>query len=187
MSGKVWPETEKPVPVIVADFTVMLEDPVAVKVNDWDVGVFSVVLPNEMLVEFTDRPAAAAAASFRETVCELLAVDAFSVTVCAVVTEPTLAVNEARVAVAGTVTEDGTLTEELLLARATFVPPEGADPDRFTVHVSAVAPVMDVLLQENALIAGADVAPVPLRLTVAVGALLEIVSCPVDELAVVGA
>jgi len=90
-------------------------------------------------------------------------------------------------AVAGMVTEAGTLTEEPLLASATVVPPEGADLDKFTVHESASAPVMDVVPQASELSAGADVAPVPLRLMVAVGAVLEMVSCPVAEVAVVGA
>jgi len=45
---------------------------------------------------------------------------------------------------------------------------------------------MEVLLQLTALTVGATVVPVPLRPTVAVGALLEIVSWPVVELAVVG-
>ena len=46
---------------------------------------------------------------------------------------------------------------------------------------------MVVLLQEIALTVGATVAPVPVRLTAGVGALLEIVSCPDTELAEVGA
>ena len=80
VSGKVWPETEKPAPVIVAAFTVMLE-PVAVKVNDWDVGVFSDVLPKAMLVELTESPATAPAASLREMVWEVPPEDAVRVTV----------------------------------------------------------------------------------------------------------
>ena len=45
---------------------------------------------------------------------------------------------------------------------------------------------MDVLLQDNALTVGVTVVPVPLKLIVAVGALLAMVNCPVSELAVVG-
>jgi hypothetical protein len=112
---------------------------------------------------------------------------AVSVTDCAVVTEATSAVNTALVAVAGTVTEPGTVTELLVLVRDTLMPPEGAEPDRLTVHESDNAPVREVLVQDNALTVGVTVVPVPLRGTAAVGAVLEIVSCPVTELAVVGA
>jgi hypothetical protein len=116
----------------------------------------------------------------------VLPVAAVNVTVCAVVTEAALAVNVALVAVAGTITEAGTVTALLLLVRDTLRPPVGAEPERLTVHVSASDPVMDVLVQDTALTVGAVVVPVPVRLTVAAGALLEMVSCPVAELAVVG-
>ncbi len=92
----------------------------------------------------------------------------------------------ALLAAAGTVTEPGTDTALLLLAKLTLSPPVGAEPDRLTVQVSESDPVTDVLPQERALIAGAPVVPVPLRLTVAAATLLEIVSCPVDELALLG-
>jgi hypothetical protein len=105
---------------------------------------------------------------------------------CALLTEATLAVNDALVAVAGTVIEPGTVTALLLLERLTLWPPVGAEPDKLTVHVSASAPVMEVLLHDTALTVGVTVVPVPLKTTVAVGALLEIVNCPVSELAVVG-
>jgi hypothetical protein len=45
---------------------------------------------------------------------------------------------------------------------------------------------MEVLLQETPVTVGITVAPVPLRLTACVGALLDMVNCPVTELAVVG-
>ena len=102
------------------------------------------------------------------------------------VTEATFAVNDTLFAVAGTVTELATVTELLLLASATLIPPVGAEPDRLTVHVSARAPVIDVLPHETAETVGAAAMPVPLRLTVTPGAVLEMVSCPVDEIALVG-
>jgi hypothetical protein len=83
------------------------------------------------------------------------------------------------VAVAGTVTEPGTATELLLLARLTVRPPVGAAPDRLTVHTSASDPVIEVLLQETALTVGITAMPAPPMLTVAVGALLVIVTMPV--------
>jgi len=88
---------------------------------------------------------------------------AVKVTDCAVLTALTLAVKVALAAAAGTVIEAGTLTAELLLASATLKPPAGAAPERLTVHVSANAPVMEVLPQESALnadaTAGEEVAP----------------------------
>ena len=66
------------------------------------------------------------------------------------------------------------------------VPPLGAEPDRLTVQESPSAPVMEVLLQEIALTVGATAVPVPLRLTVTAGALLESVRFPDTELAAVG-
>ncbi len=104
----------------------------------------------------------------------------------AVVTAAMLAVNVADVAVAGIVRDPGTVTEPLLLARATLNPPEGADPERVTLHETASAPVIDVLPHAKALTVGTTVEPVPLRLTAVVGALLVIASCPETEPAAVG-
>ena len=111
---------------------------------------------------------------------------AVRVTDCALVTAATLAVNAALVAVAGTVIEEGTVTALLLLASDTLTPPVGAEPDRLTVHASARDPVIELLLQDTALTVGATLVPVPLRVTVAVGALLAMVNWPAEALAVVG-
>jgi hypothetical protein len=54
------------------------------------------------------------------------------------------------------------------------------------VHESDWEPVIDVLPHEIPLTVGAVDVPVPLRLTLAVDALLEMLSWPVTELAVVG-
>ena len=93
----------------------------------------------------------------------------------------TLAVNEVVVEPAATVTPAGTFTALLLLERETATPPLGAAADRPTVQLSAKEPVIDVLLQEIAEMTCADLVsvPVPLRLTVAVPALLAIDNCPV--------
>jgi len=103
-----------------------------------------------------------------------------------VVTAATFAVNVAEFAVAGTVTEVGTVTEPLLLASATLTPPVGAEPESVTVHESAKAPVMDVLPQASPLTVGTLVEPVPLKLTAALDALLATASWPVTEPAVFG-
>ena len=89
--------------------------------------------------------------------------------------KPTLA------APAGIVTEAGTLTAVLLLFRTTLVPPLGAAALRVTVQASVPAPVMDALVQESALGTGI---PVPLRVTLAVGSVDEVlpmVTCPLAE------
>ena len=74
-----------------------------------------------------------------------------------------VAVNVPDVAFAGTVTEVGTLTAALLLARLTTSPPAGAGAPKLTVHASLAAPVMELAAQEMAFIP--DV-PDPLILTV---------------------
>jgi hypothetical protein len=90
-------------------------------------------------------------------------------------------VNPALVAFAGTVTEPGTVTAGLLLARLTIRPPPGATAVKFTVQASVPDPARAALLQEralNAAVLGAAV-PVPLRVITAVlfvDELLEMVS-----------
>ena len=106
---------------------------------------------------------------------------------CALVTAATFAVNTPLDAVAGTVIVPGTTTAELLLARATLTPADGADPDKLTVHASSKSPVIERLEHESPLTVGGMVVPVPLRLIVATGALLDIVNCPETEPALPGA
>jgi hypothetical protein len=84
-------------------------------------------------------------------------------------------------------TEAGTETAELLLARAMLVPPEGAAALNETEHAVVPAPVKVLVLHTSALrVDDAAEVPVPLRLTTAVGAVLEIVNCPITEFAVNG-
>ncbi len=78
-----------------------------------------------------------------------------SVAVCADVTADTVAVNPAVVALAATVTDVGTLTAALLLARPTAMPPLGATAAKVTVQASVPLPVTEVLAQESPLSAGA--------------------------------
>src|SRR5580692_9079390 len=92
----------------------------------------------------------------REKVCETLPVVAFRVTVCAVVTAETVAENMTLVAVAGTVTEGGTVTAVLLLDRATLTPPLPAAALSVTVQESVPAPVIDEFTQDSALTTGVD-------------------------------
>jgi hypothetical protein len=180
VAGRLIGETEKPVPVTARELTVTAAVPLDVRVTVCVVGVFNATAPNAMLVAF-NVSVGAPAMSCNESVRELLPEAAVSVAVCAVVTEETLAVNVALVDAAGTVTDAGKTTAELLDESATASPPVGADPDKLTVQESAIDPVMDVLLHEIALTVGLTVVPVPLRLTAGVGTLLESVSCPVTE------
>jgi hypothetical protein len=70
-------------------------------------------------------------------------------------TAATVAVKVALAAAAATVTDAGTATLELLLARAMAAPPEGAAPDRETVHTADAAPVIVVGVHDKALNCGA--------------------------------
>jgi hypothetical protein len=104
---------------------------------------------------------------------------AVSVTVVAVLTEDTVAVKLALVAPAGTVTEAGTLTAELLLASATANPPLAAAPFSVTVQLSVPAAENDPVAQLSPPSTGT---PVPLKFTtieVPVEELLARISCPV--------
>lgn len=77
----------------------------------------------------------------------------------------------------------------MLLERLTLTPPLGAEPLRVTVQASEVDPVSDALLHVREVSDGVAVVPVPLRLTTAVGLLVELllmVICPVAEPATVG-
>jgi hypothetical protein len=109
-----------------------------------------------------------AAFSCSAKLLETLPALAVKVTACAVVTDDTVAVNPALVALAGTTTVAGTVTAALLLARATLKPPLPAAVVSVTVHASLPDPVMDALLHDNTLNAAGTAVPVPVRLTTAV-------------------
>jgi hypothetical protein len=79
---------------------------------------------------------------------------AATLTVCDVVTEATVAVNEAFDAPEATITLVGTVTELPPLATATFTPLEGAAKLNETVHAVVPAPVNVVLAHDNALTVG---------------------------------
>jgi hypothetical protein len=103
-----------------------------------------------------------------------------------VLTADTVAVKLAVVAPAATVTEAGTVTAVLLLARLTANPPPAAAVFSVTVQLSLPAPVIDPLAQLSAVSAGT---PVPLRLInveVPLDELLVRVSWPVAAPAVLG-
>ena len=177
----------KPAPVSVAPVMVSGTFPDEVTVIDWVVAVFSGTVPNTRLVELRLN-AGVAALSCSDVVFVIPAAVAVMVAVCAVVTADAVALKAAVVAPLATVTDAGTVSALLLLARFTVSPPLGAAAVRLTVQASVVAPVREPLVQEMALSA-AGACPVPLRLTVAVPpavALLVMVRVPVTAPATVG-
>ncbi|MFZ0745075.1 MAG: hypothetical protein WAM85_11755 [Terracidiphilus sp.] len=114
---------------------------------------------------------------------------AIRVTAWAEVTDATVAENPILLAVAGMVTEAGTVTAELLLDKLTVTPLAGAALLSVTVQASVPAPAMDPLVQVSALNTGVLEAPVPLKLITADGLveeLLVMANCPVAAPAVVG-
>jgi hypothetical protein len=145
--------------------------PVDVNVTGSVVAVFTVTLPNATLVGLIVNVGPVnvdpAAFSCRAKLLETVPVLAVSVTACADVTDDTLAVNPALVALAGTVNVAGTVAAALLLARLTLKPPLPAAAVSVTVQLSLPGPVIDALLQESALSAP-SVVPVAVELSTAV-------------------
>jgi hypothetical protein len=114
--GKLAPETVKPVPATVAALTVTAAVPVEDRVNVCVVAVFAFTLPKarlEVLTLNVDTEAPNSSAKVCATPPRL----AVSVEACTEVTGETLAVKSALFAPAGIVTEAGTTTALLLLAK----------------------------------------------------------------------
>ena len=141
--------------------------PVDLNVTGSVEAVFTVRLPKARLAGLTVN-VGTAAFSCRAKVLETLPALAVRVTACAVVTDDTVAVNPALLALAGTTTVAGTVTAALLLVRPTLKPPLPAAAVNVTVHASLPDPVIDALLQESALRAPGTAVPVPVRLITAV-------------------
>jgi hypothetical protein len=159
--GKVAPETVNPLPVTAAALTVTAAVPVEDRVRVCVVAVFTFTLPKDKLDELMLSVGTEAPNCRAKVLATLLAL-AVRVAVWAVVTEETVAVKVAVVEPAATVTEAGTVTDELLLARLTVNPPVGAAAFSATVQLSVPAPVIEPLVQLSPLSTGT---PVPLRLT----------------------
>jgi hypothetical protein len=144
--GKVAPETVKPVPVRVAALTVTAAVPVEDRVSVCVAAVFTLTLPKDRLDELT-LSVGTEAPNFSAKVFDTLPALAVRVTVCAVLTEETVAVKMAVLALAFTSTEVGTVTALLLLARLTVNPPLPSASFSVTVQLSLPAPAMELLLQ----------------------------------------
>ena len=146
--------------------------PVDVNVTDCVAAVFTDSFPKVRLVVLIPNvgvPAPSCNAKDSPTPLAL----AERITVCAVVDVPTVAENPALVAPDGTVTDAGTVTILLLLARLTANPALDAAPFRVTVQLSVPEADMDPFAQFRLL---RTTMPVPLKATA-----LEF---PVDELLV---
>jgi hypothetical protein len=163
----------KPVPLNVAELIVTGAVPVEVNVTGSVDAVFTVTLPNARLVGLmvnVATPAFNCSAKVLETPPAL----AVRVTACAVVTDDTVAVKPAVVALAGTSTVAGTVTAALLLANDTLKPPVPAGPLSVTVQASVPAPVIDAFVQDNPLKVPAAAVPVPVRAMTAVPLVEEV-------------
>ena len=161
VTGKVAPDIVKPVPVNAAELMVTGAFPLEVSVTGKVVGVFNVTLPNARLAGLMVS-VGTAAFNCKAKVFDTPPVLAVRVTDCAVVTEVTVAVNPALVALAGTTTVAGTVTAVLLLLNPTLTPPLPAAELSVTVQLSLPAPVSDALLQDTELNVPAAAVPVPL-------------------------
>ena len=147
--------------------------PVEINVTGSVDAVFTVTLPNATLVGLIVN-VGTAAFSCRAKLLEMLPALAVSVTACAVVTDDTVAVNPALVALAGTTTVLGTVTAGVLLVRPTLRPLLPAAELSVTVQVSLPAPVMEPLLHDNELNAAGTAVPVPVRPITAVPLVVEL-------------
>ena len=125
--------------------------PEEVKVTDCVVVLFTLTLPKARLVVLRLSAGAAitSASNCKAKLSEVPSAVAVSVAVCDVLTEEAVAKKPALLAPAATVTEAGTDTDELLLARLTVSPPLGAAVFSVTVQLSVPAPVIDPLAQLN--------------------------------------
>jgi hypothetical protein len=183
VTGNVIPESPKPVPLADAPLRVSAAVPEDVSVTVFVTVVFSAAVPKATLL-LPSVSFGVVAFSVSAKVFDTPAAVAVSVAVCVELTAVAIAVNAALVDPEAIVTEAGTVTALLLLVKVTVVAVVAADVS-VTVQASVPAPVSDPLLQESALnVEG--VCPVPLRVTVAVDALLLIVTAPVNEPAAVG-
>jgi hypothetical protein len=167
VTGKVPPKIENPVPVVEPELMVAGAVPLEVTVTDFVTAVPTETLPNAR--ELTPKLRTGFDAFNCNTrLCDEAFAVADTVAVCDVLTEATLALNDAAEAPEAMVTAAGTVTELLLLATLMLSPTDGAAEVKDTVHTVVAAPVNALLAQDRALIEGVSVDAAPLRLTVVV-------------------
>jgi hypothetical protein len=147
VTGKVVPESPKPVPATVAPLIVTGAVPEDVRVTVFVAVVFSASAPNATLVLLKVKPGAVAF-SVSAKVFEIPPAVAVSVAVWFEVTAVAVAVKLALVAPAAIVTDAGTVTAPLLLDNVTVVAVVAAAVSA-TVQASVPAPISDPLLHDN--------------------------------------
>jgi hypothetical protein len=183
--GKVAPDTVKPAPDIATEFTVSAVLPVEESLMVCVVAVLTLTLPKERLLALRPSVGTVAPSVMLKVWLAPPAV-AISVSDCAVLTVVTVAENVPVDDPLATVTVDGTVTAELLLARLTANPPVVAAAFSVTVQESVPAPVYAEVVHARPLNTGT---PVPLRLmllVVPVEELLVTTSEPLEAPAVAG-
>lgn len=140
--------------------------PLEVRVTDFETAVPTATFPNASEVELRVRPGTAAFSCNAKLFEEAFAL-AVSVTVCELLTEFTLALNDAVVAPDATVMLLGTATALLPLATATLRPPLGAAAVSDTVQAVDPEPVKELVPHESApidAVSGAELEVVGLTL-----------------------
>jgi hypothetical protein len=135
VTGRLAPETEKPVPVSVAEEMVIAAAPVEVKVKFWATGVLMGEVPNARLVALR-LIAGAATSIWRSKVSGVPPALAVNMTASEPEAPETAAEKLALVAPAGMVIEAGRVTAPLLLDKLTVMPPVGAAEVSDTEHGS---------------------------------------------------
>lgn len=164
------PETVKPVPATAAEVTVTAAAPVEDNVSVCVDGVFTFTLPNDRLEELRPK-VSTAALSCSPAVFVIPPALADMVTDCATLTADTVAVKLALVEPALTVTEDGTVTALLLLAKRTRRPLLSAAALSVIVQLSVPAPDIVLVAHVSVLSPGT---PLPVRETFFVAASVEL-------------
>lgn len=179
------PEAAKPVPDTDAALTVTAEPPVADNTTVCVAGMFVTTSPKSTLVVLTlseDDPEL----SCSVTLCPVPPALAVRIAVSAELAGEILAVKFVLLAPAGTVTEPGTFTSELLLERLTADPPLAAAVFNVTVQLSVPEPVNERLAQLSPLSTGTPVPLTPTTVEVPPAELLVTDTCPLAAPAAVG-
>ena len=154
MTGKFLPGTENPAPEIEPAVMVTGAVPLEVNITDIVTAVPTATLPNASEAVLA-RSAGTTGLSCIVKLSEMELALADNVAACGVVTEETVAVNDAEDAPDGTVTLTGTATALLLLPRVTRVPLDAVELS-VTVHVVNPWPINELLSHESALKDGVD-------------------------------
>lgn len=152
MTGRFPPETENPAPEIESELIVTAAVPLEVNVTDFVTAVPTETFPNASDVELSVTAGTAAFSCSAKLFDDEFAL-AVRLAVCVVLTEATVAVNDAVLAPEVTVTLPGTVTELELLASATPRVDVAAELS-VTVQDVDAAPVKELPAHDSALTEG---------------------------------